>query len=225
MLLGTAQTYNVDSTHWFSQYFTPSLPLGAVSYTITSVQINMKTGAAQDGTLSVSISAANGSHKPQSNLETEPLYESAASSGFEYVSVNFKNLKNLSSLPIPVSVSSSNTHPARHPSAPCNTRHHCSTFYPCYRLHQQQRGVELVVRLGPLLLAIQRQRDNAMMRQRNGFTIMEAAISVAIVGILMATSMTTMGQIAKARMVQAERRAAYELNLQLYDRNPLAVFR
>jgi type II secretory pathway pseudopilin PulG len=54
-----------------------------------------------------------------------------------------------------------------------------------------------------------------MMRQRNGFTIMEAAISVAIVGILMATSMTTMGQIAKARMVQAERRAAYELTLQL----------
>jgi prepilin-type N-terminal cleavage/methylation domain-containing protein len=95
-LLGTAQTYNVDSTHWFSQYFTPILPLGATSYTITSVQIYMKTGAAQDGTLSVSISASNGSHKPQSNLETEPLYESAASSGYEYVSVNFKNLKNLS---------------------------------------------------------------------------------------------------------------------------------
>ena len=53
------------------------------------------------------------------------------------------------------------------------------------------------------------------MRQRNGFTIMEAAISVAIVGILVASSMTAMGQIAKARIVQAEQRAAYELNHQL----------
>jgi type II secretory pathway pseudopilin PulG len=52
-------------------------------------------------------------------------------------------------------------------------------------------------------------------RQRNGFTIMEAAISVAIVGILVASSMTAMGQIAKARTVQAEQRAAYELNHQL----------
>jgi len=51
--------------------------------------------------------------------------------------------------------------------------------------------------------------------RRNGFTIMEAAISVAIVGILMASSLTAMGQIAKARRVQAERRSAYELNLQL----------
>jgi type II secretory pathway pseudopilin PulG len=53
------------------------------------------------------------------------------------------------------------------------------------------------------------------MRRHKGFTIMEAAISVAIVGILMASSMTAMGQIAKARLVQAERRSAYELNLQL----------
>ena len=44
---------------------------------------------------------------------------------------------------------------------------------------------------------------------------MEAAISVAIVGVLVASSMTAMGQIAKIRRVQAERRAAYELNLQL----------
>ena len=44
---------------------------------------------------------------------------------------------------------------------------------------------------------------------------MEAAISVAIVGILVASSMTAMGQIAKARIVQAEQRSAYELNHQL----------
>jgi MSHA pilin protein MshD len=47
------------------------------------------------------------------------------------------------------------------------------------------------------------------------FTIVEAVISVAIVGILMATSLTAMGQIARLRAVQVERRAALELGQQL----------
>jgi MSHA pilin protein MshD len=50
---------------------------------------------------------------------------------------------------------------------------------------------------------------------RRGFTIIEAAISIAIVGVLLACSLTVMGAIAKQRMLQAERRAAYELNEQM----------
>jgi MSHA pilin protein MshD len=52
-------------------------------------------------------------------------------------------------------------------------------------------------------------------RSRIGFTIIEATISVAIVGILMATSLTSMGEIAKSRRIQSERRSGFELAQQL----------
>jgi MSHA pilin protein MshD len=60
-----------------------------------------------------------------------------------------------------------------------------------------------------------RRNQNLRHNRRLGFTIIEAAVSIAIVGILMTTSLTSMGQIAKARKTQAERRAAYELGQQL----------
>jgi type II secretory pathway pseudopilin PulG len=50
---------------------------------------------------------------------------------------------------------------------------------------------------------------------RRGFTMIEAAMSVGIVGVLLACSMTVMGSIARQRMLQAERRAAFELDEQL----------
>jgi MSHA pilin protein MshD len=52
-------------------------------------------------------------------------------------------------------------------------------------------------------------------KPRRGFTILEAAMSVAIVGVLLATSMTTFAAIAKQRKVQMERRIGYELGQQL----------
>jgi hypothetical protein len=99
--VGTVQTYNIDSTHWACEYFTPVIPWGASTYTITSVRMNMKTGAAQDGILSIGIASANTSKQPVTFLEQEPLYESATSTNNEYVSVAFKNLKNLSILSYP----------------------------------------------------------------------------------------------------------------------------
>lgn len=48
------------------------------------------------------------------------------------------------------------------------------------------------------------------------FTIVEATLSVAIVGVLLTASMTSLGAIAKARSVQAERRAAFALAQQLF---------
>ncbi len=100
-LLGSAAAYNLDTTHGVSQYFTVVVPLGTTSYTITSVQINMKSSGAQDGFLSVGIAAANASHQPSTYLEQETLYESACSSNYEYVSVPFKNLNNLNLLTYP----------------------------------------------------------------------------------------------------------------------------
>lgn len=54
-----------------------------------------------------------------------------------------------------------------------------------------------------------------MNQKRKGFTIIEATLSVAIVGILLATSLTTFAGIAKSRRVVAERRIAYALGRQL----------
>jgi MSHA pilin protein MshD len=52
-------------------------------------------------------------------------------------------------------------------------------------------------------------------KPRRGFTIIEAALSVAIVGVLLSVSMTSFAAIAKQRKVQAERRIGYELGQQL----------
>src|SRR5207248_2936828 len=51
--------------------------------------------------------------------------------------------------------------------------------------------------------------------QPRGFTIIEAAMSVAIVGVLLSISMTSFAAIAKQRKVQMERRVGYELGQQL----------
>jgi prepilin-type N-terminal cleavage/methylation domain-containing protein len=99
--VGTFGTFNIDSTHWACEYFTPVVPLGTTSYTITSAQIKIKTGAAQDGILSIGIASANLFKQPATYLEQEPLYESATSTNNEYVSVTFKNLKNLNILSYP----------------------------------------------------------------------------------------------------------------------------
>jgi MSHA pilin protein MshD len=52
-------------------------------------------------------------------------------------------------------------------------------------------------------------------RTTRAFTIIEAALSVAIVGVLLAVSLTTFAAIAKQRKVQMERRLGYELGQQL----------
>jgi MSHA pilin protein MshD len=64
---------------------------------------------------------------------------------------------------------------------------------------------------------------------RPAFTIIEAVMSVAIVSILLATSLTAFAGIAKQRKVQVERRQAYSLAQQLmtevlqqYFQDPIA---
>ena len=52
-------------------------------------------------------------------------------------------------------------------------------------------------------------------RRLNAFTMMEAALSVAIVGVLMVSSTSTFGAIARARQSQVESRLAYLLGQQL----------
>ena len=95
-LLGTAQTYNVTSSSWACQYFTPVLPLGSTTYTITGVTINLKNAGAQQDSILVGIASANAAFHPGTYLEQEPMYVSAMSTSNEYVPVAFKNLKSLS---------------------------------------------------------------------------------------------------------------------------------
>lgn len=51
--------------------------------------------------------------------------------------------------------------------------------------------------------------------RRAGFTLIEATISVAIVGVLMAASAGTFGAIARSQRIQAERQQGYMLAQQL----------
>src|SRR3954469_16897682 len=76
----------------------------------------------------------------------------------------------------------------------------------------------MVFNVGNQVPAGVRLRHNAMMsmrRKSRGFTIIEAALSVAIVGVLLTISMTSFAAIAKQRKVQMERRVGYELGRQL----------
>jgi type II secretory pathway pseudopilin PulG len=93
--LGTQQTQTIDSTHWVSQYFPIVLPIGTSSFSITRVQICMKTGSATpDGVMKVRLMTANGSLMPSTLIEEEPCNESACSTANEYVEVQFTNVKN-----------------------------------------------------------------------------------------------------------------------------------
>lgn len=94
-LLGTANTYNINSTNWLRQTFTPSLPSGSTSYTITRIQVAIEASGPQDCTLFLQVSGTNTSGS--TITETEPLFEVAMSaSKAEYVEVPFKSLTGLS---------------------------------------------------------------------------------------------------------------------------------
>ncbi len=97
--LSSVNDYSIDSQHWLSEYVVPTVSLGTVSYTITRVQIQLKTSAAQDGILFVRVTNPDVNHKPLGAvLEQEPAYEAGMSSSYEYYEVDFKSLTGLNPL-------------------------------------------------------------------------------------------------------------------------------
>src|SRR5687768_17333963 len=50
---------------------------------------------------------------------------------------------------------------------------------------------------------------------RGGFTIVEASVAVLLVGVLLSSSIATVGALAQSRRVQADRRGGYALAQQL----------
>jgi type II secretory pathway pseudopilin PulG len=58
---------------------------------------------------------------------------------------------------------------------------------------------------------------NTIHSKSSGFTLVEAALSVAIIGILLVASTATFGSIARMRKVQIESRLAHEIGTQLMN--------
>ncbi len=94
--VGVASTYNITSTAWMSQSFMPTLPSGATSYSITRVQLALRSSGAGDGAIVVRVVAADATGKPSTTLlGTAVIYEAQLSTAMETVDVPFANLSGL----------------------------------------------------------------------------------------------------------------------------------
>lgn len=82
---------NVTQTRWPAQYFQPSLPANAVSWTVTRLRLYLKRSTSQ--TLSIRIAAADANKKPSGTpLATKSLSTSSlSSSSFNWVDVTFSS--------------------------------------------------------------------------------------------------------------------------------------
>jgi type II secretory pathway pseudopilin PulG len=95
VLLGSAQNYTVDKKNWVSQYFVPTLPNGATSWTLTRVQLRIK-GPPNSFYLPVLVVMPDGSDLPNGAVLGQAIiYGSALSGGYEWLDASFTGLTNL----------------------------------------------------------------------------------------------------------------------------------
>ncbi len=97
LLSPTYTTYNLTSTAWAAQVVVPVLPAGTATYTITRVQLPLKSSGPADGVLAVRITTATASGTPTTTvLGTSVVFEAQLSNTvFELVDVPFANVSGL----------------------------------------------------------------------------------------------------------------------------------
>lgn len=88
-------TEGVSATHWVGQYFQPVLPTGAVSWNLTSVQLQLEKGLVKD-VASVKIMNAVGDLPGLTVIDTSPQNASNLSAGYTWQSFTFSNANNIS---------------------------------------------------------------------------------------------------------------------------------
>lgn len=100
--LGTSITvaayssYSLTTTAWAAQSFTPVLPTGTASYSITRVQLPLKVNGPADTSVAVRITTADSSGRPTTTvLGTAVVFEPQYSSAVELVDVPFAKLSGL----------------------------------------------------------------------------------------------------------------------------------
>ena len=86
---------NVDASKWWGQYFLPSLPVEAVSWTVTNVKVRIKKSGAVSGTINFGLSLPDGSHLPGTLIETTAVNESQLPGSFEWYDVTFSRATSL----------------------------------------------------------------------------------------------------------------------------------
>ncbi len=90
-------SYSLTSTAWAAQPLLPTLPTGTTSYSITRVQIPLKSSGAADGVLAVRITTADSLYRPTTAvLGTAVVFEAQLSNTtYELVDVPFAHLSGL----------------------------------------------------------------------------------------------------------------------------------
>ncbi|MBN1513962.1 MAG: prepilin-type N-terminal cleavage/methylation domain-containing protein [Phycisphaerae bacterium] len=93
---GQSRTYTVQEDAWVGQYFEPTLPGNAVSWSITSVTLVVESYLSATGGTWVQIRRANASALPTSNVLAQVLMpESSLSSSMSPYRVDFDGLDSL----------------------------------------------------------------------------------------------------------------------------------
>ena len=93
---GSLSNYAITNTKWAAQEFTPGLPSGTTSYSITKVRVLLK-GAAQDSVLLVSLRQATALGQPTTMVICDTLlYTSALSTAYEWVDIPVRGATGLS---------------------------------------------------------------------------------------------------------------------------------
>lgn len=92
---GSSSSDTIDDTKWYGQYFLPDLHGEAVTWEVTSVEVNMKSSGASSGTLGVSLHLPDGTLLPGTLLETIAIDESQLSNSFDWHQFNFSSVRGL----------------------------------------------------------------------------------------------------------------------------------
>jgi prepilin-type N-terminal cleavage/methylation domain-containing protein len=95
--IGFDAGYGLTATAGVAQSFTPVLPSGTSSYTITRVQLPLESSGAADGAMAVRITTADALGRPTATvLGTAVVFEAQLSTtAYELVDVPFTNLSGL----------------------------------------------------------------------------------------------------------------------------------
>jgi type II secretory pathway pseudopilin PulG len=94
------QVYDFDLgtiDYWCAQYFMPTLPAGATTWTLSRIELRAKSDKDTDGVMSIQIRTADASQKPTGTvLEEVTLYETELPNKDAWVNIPFSSLQGLS---------------------------------------------------------------------------------------------------------------------------------
>jgi hypothetical protein len=97
-IVGIPKDFPLDSNKWIAETFVPQLPGGTTSWSITRIFLYVKADSIWDGTMRVSVRAANASTNfpTSTTLDSTMVSEVSLNDSYSWVEVPFTNLNNLS---------------------------------------------------------------------------------------------------------------------------------